>query len=297
MDVIRCVRELNLYSRHEHRMWVRDEHPATAHIFEQAPNLGDATARAYLLEWCDAIIYEYVDHTYGLDEPSKPAAFRNIVVHGQNMDLHGNPHNGKFWTWPCPDPRMPTIDAMKRFKLFSAPHVGAKDFLPQPFRWLPDLHPLDGLYSPDWSDRPPCVSYIKQADMWSTMNFPKHMRCTQTPHSEVLRKRRSEATAVIDNIEDGHWGFAGTEAASMGLPAIVYIHEKTKQSLEELMDGGPTPFIEVGESPAEAAAAAIANSNPSLPHRQYIRTLMQTYFNPKRLVEKYWDPFVDELVS
>lgn len=293
-DALRCAQELNKYSKHEHKIWVKIAHPVEEYQFEIAPRLGDLEFRAQLLDWCDAIIYQYAGHELGEDYPSKPAAFRNICIYGPGPLSVDGGGQGLFWCPPYPSALTPR--SFDRYKLVSSCCVGAEDFLPQPFRWLPDLVPLDGAYAPDWSDRPACVSYIKHASKLSQESFMKHLNMYRHPHEEVLRRRRSEASVVIDNVEDGHWGLAGAEAIIMGLPTVVYLHEKTKKSLMELTGGEPGPFIEVGESVEEAAEAA-RRACISPPSRTEIREKAVRYFNPKRLIEKYWDPFVEELVS
>ena len=59
---------------------------------------------------------------------------------------------------------------------------------------------------------------------------------------KVLIERRFHATVVIDNISDGHYGLAGTEALMMGLPVVTFNSHATREALLELTDGTPHVF-------------------------------------------------------
>jgi hypothetical protein len=220
----------------------------------------------------------------------KPQAYRNIAIFYEIG-------SEKYWTMPEHNCR-----STEGYKFLASSHVGAQDYLPG-CRFLPDLIPIfDALYTPDDSDRPHCVSYIKHAEQFNRMDFGRAQRQSlrRQYHPLVLWKRKSEATVVIDNVHDGHYGLAGCEALSLGLPCIVFLESRTKAALEELAPG-TSPFIEVGPSPRAAALAA--RSVVELPPEEYrqlrrqCRLWTERYYRPEGLVAKYWDPFFDALLS
>ena len=179
--VTRCARLMHHYSIHQHRVWVRIKHPESYYGFEHPPNVGDEGTRAELLNWCDGIIYHLVGHQGFPDAPNKPAAFRNVNV---QYDLA----SGSFYTASsC----IPT--SYSRYKLTAMAHPVAKGALPAKSRWLPDMVPLDGIYTPDYSERPPCVTYNKYGDYFDLMDFPpafRKLRISALSHSDALRVRR-----------------------------------------------------------------------------------------------------------
>src|SRR5947209_4267866 len=92
-------------------------------------------------------------------------------------------------------------------------------------RWLPDLIPInDQLYTPYLGKKEPCISYIKHWEELDCYDFNgiKRQKLFNELHGILLYKRRHEATCVIDNLCDGHFGLAGLESMSMGLPTIVF---------------------------------------------------------------------------
>lgn len=287
-DVVRCVRELNKYSRHSHKIFVQQTHPCAEYEFEQAEGVGSAALREQLLKECDAILYQFTGHEGFPDDPRKPAAFRNINIYWDKA-------KDQFWSHPTYNAR-----SFGRYSQVASSHAGAAEFLPKNFTWLPDLLPQDGLYMPNRSIiRKPCVSFIKHADELSRMDFPGgKQNLDRSPHAHVLLSRRV-STVVIDNVCDGHWGLAGHEAVLMGLPVIVFNHPKTIEALNNLTGTNLIPFLSV--APTVEAAAEEARDlmrNPQLADIIGLRgrMLAEKYFHSKFLIEKTWDPFFDRLV-
>lgn len=284
-DVIRCVKELNKYSRHRHTVIVKDPHPVAAYGFEQVPPCTDETA-AKMFQWADAVIYQFVGYEKGWGIlPHKSVAFRNI-------NIYYDQRNDKFWS-----EKYYNAGDLTPYKLTASSHIGAADFLPKNFRLLPDLIPIyDDAYMPDWTKRSPCISYIKHEkeldgiDWKGTTILP----LLGHAHSTVLSRRQKVATCVIDNVCDGHVGLAGIEAMSLGLTTVVFNHEKEKQSLQDMGLLYP-PFVEV-KSLEGAIASAIAYADDPERRRASRQWMEQVYYS-KLLIDKYWDPFVDELLS
>lgn len=302
----RYIEQLKLHSKHEHEMWVRVMHPLQRiYQYKQVEHIGNIARLEQLLDWCDAIIYHFKGWRgimygdcggpfNGPDRLDKPAAFRSINVRYEVSQ-------DKFWTEDIYN----AIDGgFERYSMFSGCHVGAADFLPKdrPFIWTPDLTPIDGAYAPDWTDRPPCVSFIKHAHEFSNMEFPgKKLLLHNTAHHEVMARRRKEATVIIDNVSDGHYGLSGSESILMGLPTIVYNHPKTVAGLVELTDGAPSPFYNVEptvKAAAEMATHLLKETTPTTNvRRKETRAWAEKYFNPKFLIDRKWDPFCDQLVK
>jgi hypothetical protein len=169
------------------------------------------------------------------------------------------------------------------------------------FRWLPDLLPLDGAYAPDFSGRPPTVSYIKHAAELRRRDFgPRvgHLNCSDLPHAEVLRLRRRRASVVIDNVSDGHYGLAGQEAAIMGLPVVVFNHEVTLAG----MDGWrghelAFPFFQARTLDEAVSVAGWLAVNCAPGSRRQMRRWAEAFLHPQRLVQDYWEPFIEELAA
>lgn len=289
-DVVRCVRELNKHSRHMHTLFVRNEHPGKFYAFEQAAGLGDESLRSRLLEECDAILYQFTGHQGFLDAPNKPAAFRNI-------NIYWDKDTDKFWSHPTYN-----APSFERYSQIASSHAGAIDFLPQDrFTWLPDLLPQEGPYALGHIGKKPRVSFIKHAEDFLKMIFPGAIQdLTATRHEEVLRQRRELATVLIDNVCDGHWGLSGHEGLLMGLPVIVFNHDKTKLALENLTGESSTPFVEVGpdiEEAAEAARRLLNNPKRAEAIGRIGRDWAVDFLNSKFLIEQTWDPFFDKLIK
>jgi hypothetical protein len=297
-DVLRCVRELNKYSAHFHTLYVQEEHPLQrVYQYDQPERPGwvmtSAEKRA-MVDEADVLIYHFVGWEEGLvDETNKPCAFRNINVY-YSWDRN------RFWT----DSKY-NAQSYGRYKLLASSHVGAQDFIHpnSKFRWLPDLLPLNWGYTFDPADRPqPAISYIKHANELRKMDFwdVARLDCFQTAHAEVLSKRRALASVVIDNVSDGHYGMAGLEAAILGLPVVVYNHERTLEAMAGWGVNEPGfPFIQA-ESLEQAVATAVGIARDitgDRPYRRAIRAWAEKYLDPRRLIAVYWDSFIKELAE
>ncbi len=329
-DVIRCFNELKKYSRHSHELFVKDRHPLQASYgYEEAALMAwntvspsfnvppkDLNERQLLAwraeaekrekaacsaeanapfrqaaEWCDCVLYHFVGPESGFRVDGKPAAFRNVNIYWSDAE-------NRFWSAEEYNAR-----SLDGFRLVSSSHVGAQEFLPGEFRWLPDLIPIfDVLYAPEFSERPPCVSYIKHGNDFDIADFGAGVgkqRLDRNRHAVILASRRVSASVVIDNVSDGHYGLAGLEAMSQGFPAIMFNREKTRAALRELAPLYP-PLMEVGPSLYEAIQAARSllaiPAEKMLALRREMREWMVTHYNSKRLIAKYWDTFVDELM-
>lgn len=283
-DVLRCVRELNLYSKHSHKLFIRDVHPLqSTYQYEQHHNEEDAQT---LLNWCDAILYQFVGWEGGPDDTNKPAAFRNINI---RWDAATN----KFW---CE--AQYNAQSTERYKLFSSSHVGAAEFLPADlFRWLPDLIPLDGIYTPGAQNKSPRVSYIKHATDFAQLGFdcPASNHLGRA-HADIMRDRRELVTVAVDNVSDGHMGLSGLETMAMGIPTVVFNHHKTRAALEELSPGDYPPFLECSPDVKQARETVNLNQN-NVVVGLASRAWMEKWYHPKRIVQTYWDVFFDELIK
>lgn len=295
-DVVRCFGELKKHSRHEHELVIKDRHPLQEmYAFQEAALMehsGAAAAFPQLAKWCDCVLHHFVGPESGFRVDGKPAAFRNVNIYWNQIE-------NRFWSSVEYNAR-----SLDGFRLVASSHVGAQEFLPGEFRWLPDLIPIfDMLYAPDFSQRPPCVSYIKHGQDFDAAAFGAGVtkqRLDRTRHPAVLAARRAGATVVIDNVCDGHYGLAGCEAMSQGFPCIVFNHEKTRSALRDLAPLYP-PFTEVGPSLYEAIEAAkrllAMPAEQMFALRKETREWMVAHYNSKRLIAKYWDTFVDELTA
>ena len=300
-DVLRCVRELNLYSRYSHTLYTKDPHPAQAvYQYEQPSQPGwlmSAGEARRLVEDADVLVYHFAGRESGAGDDSKPSAFRNLHVTWDNIEQ-------RFWTNGYYD-----SGAYDRYKLVASSHVGALDYMPaSKFRWLPDLLPLDEEYSFNTTDRPrPAVSYIKHADELRSRDFGKaaHLDCSHTTHADVLAKRSSLATVVIDNVSDGHYGLAGQEAVIMGLPVVVFNHPRTVAALDgwQPMHGSITTMFPFQQATtldeAVNVATFLAQESPTIQRdrRHAIRAWAENFFSSRKLIDEYWDPFIEELAA
>jgi len=282
-DVVRCVKELQRYSKHEHRLIVRELHPIQETLqYPVWPNSVDPAAE---FNWADAIIYQFVGWSRGWGIlPSKPTAFRNI-------NIRYDPTNDRFWA----EDQYNDTD-LSPYKLLASSHAGARDFMGwDKFRELPDLIPIDE-YTPDFTVRRPCISYIKHADELDGKDLGvSKLRLLGTAHSEVIRRRKHEATCIIDNVCDGHYGLAGLEAMALGLATVVFNHPFTQASLHNMAPEYP-PFVECGPylDSAVRMAHAVCNSTEV---RIKSRLWMEKYYHSQRIIEMYWDTFVEELLG
>ncbi len=246
-----------------------------------------------LINEADVFIHHFTGWEEGLEDNTKPSAFRNICTYYDHV-------RNRFWTAP-----QYNAISYDRYKLLASSHIGALDFMPTDrFRWLPDLLPLDGAYSFNPDVRPyPAVSYIKHADELRIMDFRDvvHLDCSRTAHTEVLAKRRSLASVVIDNVCDGHYGLAGQEAVILGLPVFVFNHERTSKIMDGWCKKGTIyPFCYT-DSVQDAAEMAVLMAKRKISEQQEIRfgirKWAEEFLAPQHLISEYWDPFVEELAS
>jgi hypothetical protein len=301
-DVVRCYDELLKYSRHEHRLIVRCTHPKqNIYQFPNAAWLGPFAPTGQPMEsveWADCVLYhftgpklyEHSEPISGWESGGKPAAFRNL-------NIYYNSTTDTFWTmnaYNAPD--------LKPFKLVSSSHVGAKDFLGSDnFRWLPDLIPTDAPeYSPSPFAERSAVSFLKHADDFSRMDFCgiERMNLSERPLAEVLQRRRTSLVA-IDNVSDGHYGLAGLECISMGLPTVTFNHRATREALDEL--AGSSPFVETRGPHTEDAVNEVRLLLSDRDRLEKVstdtRAWVERYYSSQRIIERYWDSFVEELVA
>jgi len=293
-DVIRCVTELKKYSRHRHEYILADRHPYQDDYGYQEPALMEWNTEpglvAHLFDWADVVLYHFVGWEKKWSGKGKPTAFRNI-------NIYYNAETDRFWSLAGYN-----AASLDGYKLLASSHVGAADFLGQDrFRWLPDLVPIeDALYEPDWRERQPCISYIKHAAFLDGQAWPDGIakqNLFKQKHPIVLFRRKTHATVVIDNVCDGHLGLAGLEAMSMGLPLVVFNHEKTRAALRDFAPEYP-PISEVGPNPAEAMAAAVKLAiNPDSGLRRAMRDWMERFYHSRRVIEKFWDSFFEEMAG
>lgn len=293
-DVLRCVRELNRHSRYSHSLYVRDPHPLQdSYQYEQPPKPGwlmPPEEAAALIAEADVLIHHFTGWEDGIGDEAKPSAFRNI-------NIYWDRDSDRFWS--SPEYNAKSYD---RYRLVASSHAGAADFMPADrFRWLPDLLPLGGDYAFDPAPRPrPAVSYIKHAEglRRRDMGGAAHLDCYRMAHAEVLAMRRSLASVVIDNVCDGHYGLAGQEAAIMGLPVVVFNHPRTLAAMDGWEKAGTCfPFVQASTVDEAAAAAVWLARENSSARRHAIRAWAEEFFDPRRLVARYWDPFISELAS
>lgn len=300
-DVTRSVAELNRYSAYEHTALVKWHHPE-AKVMQfpepehQSPIPGTVSM---LFESADAIIY----HLVGWNCPAgynyrslKPTAFRNanVLFDRSRVDSCMKPFYcmQEFFA----NPMDPVYDMM------GSCHMAARDFMGEQTAFLPALMPIyDKLYTPDWSDRDEPrntgVMYIKHADQLQerfTAEGTPSFRMDGMAHAEVMELRRSVATITIDNVTEGHYGLAGTESLSQGIPAIAFNHRRTLEQLEDIAPGVGSPFIEADS--VRNAVKAAHTYTPLMVRRHGARNWIETYYNSQRLTERYWDPFVEKLL-
>lgn len=290
-DVTRCVRELNKYSKHYHESIIKDPHPLQSTFQYEGALASEVTQEHvdYLGRWADAVIFHFVGPDRGYRFPGKPCAFRSATAYYHRKQ-------DKFWA---------TYDVTARdlscFDMIGTNHLGARDFLGFDARFLPSLIPInDPLYLPNWAERAPCVSMTKNPEEFYNKPYngnPTRQYLYGLPHRTVMDARRDHATIILDNQVDGHLGLASLEAMSMGLPAVAFNHEKTKEQLRDLSIGDyPPGMIEVG--PYDDVIDAVnLHLNPSLQERRLIRDWMERSYSPARLVKRYWDPFIGELLD
>jgi hypothetical protein len=305
-DVTRSVAELNKYSAYEHTALIKWRHPQ-ANVLQfpepeyQSPIPGIVSN---LFEAADAIIY----HLVGWNCPVgynyrtlKPTAFRNA-----NVLCDCNRHAIEYCVKPfyCmleffANPMDPAYD------MVASCHMAARDFMGEQTAFLPALMPInDALYTPDWSERQPCVAYIKHeyeiAERLLDTPLSFSMGLAGMPHESVMKTRRSKATVTIDNVTEGHYGLAGTESLAQGIPAIAWNHPRTLQQLEDISPWIPNPFIEADNirNAVHAAKAYLQKSKEEQEwRRSLVRKWIEDFYNSQRLIARYWDPFCERLLK
>lgn len=314
-SIVRAVDELKKHSRHRHQLVLKQTHEFQ-HLYQYpepwliqkrvGPNGRDekpATASNselvyHLFDWADVVLYQFAGYEDGWHDLRKPSGFRNINIYYDAV-------SDRFFCL-----RGYSARDLKPYKLLASSHVGASDFLGQErFRWLPDLIPIhDALYIPDYSQRGyPTVSFIKHSPVLCDVDFAadgSHVikqNLDGQALATILWKRKTQATVVLDNICDGHFGLAGMEAMALGLPCVVFNHAHTCAALRELAPDQYPPFIEVGPSLHEAIAGI--NRVLRMPKQEYvalrheIRAWTEKHFDPRYLIERYWDRFFEELAA
>lgn len=295
-DVTRCFKELNKYSKHEHQLFVKKHHPMQEQ-FKYEENLqyiGNTISAEDVIifsDWADAVLYHFVGPEDGYVFPGKPWGFRNATA-------YYNFTKDKFFaTYDT------TAKDLTKFHLIATNHMGAADFLSlygSTVSFLPSMLPLESPdYLPNWDDRSPCVSIIKYPDKFYNANYvggPSRQYLYGNSHKQILNIRRLHASVVIDNTTEGHYGLAGLEAMALGLPAVVFNHNKTWDQLDDITEEVPPGFIEVSHD-ADVSNAVNYHMNLSPKERMKIREWMDSYYHSRRLIDKFWDPFVDKLLE
>lgn len=295
-DVTRCVTELNRYSEHKHDVLVKWHHPLKPILQFPEPE-GQSRDNSYVNErfsWADAIIY----HLVGWNSPLgynvrtlKPCAFRSANVF----------FNKQTWNFKC-DQAFFANPMDEMYDMVASCHLGARDFLGKSTQFLPALMPIeDELYTPDWSDdyrRESKIAYIKHAEQISERLLREpfaHTLClADQPHNRVLSLRRKLATITIDNVTEGHYGLAGTESLAQGIPTIAWNYGHTVEQLELIAPGVPSPFIHADDVRTAVKKAVDYSSLPSRRHQA--REWIEKCYNSRYLIERFWEPFCDQLV-
>lgn len=304
-DVTRCVRELQSFSKHRHEVIIKDRHPFQDKFqYEEPLYIGDRIPKeVFFPNDFDAVIYHFVGPEQGYSGFSGPKGFRNATAY----------YNGKkdkfYATYDT------TAKDMSKFNLIGTNHLGAKDFLAgniyagidnqlvasqRDVHFLPSLIPLDHpLYQPNWDIRKACVSMIKNPEMFYNANYkgnPARQYLYGKSHAEIMDARRDYASIVIDNTSDGHYGLAGLEAMALGLPTVVFNHRETQLQLSMITGIVPPGMVEVPFA-GDVSEAVNENMNYCVLKRKAVREWMDLYYNSSRLINRFWDPFVDQLLE
>ena len=302
-DVVRCVDELRRYSRHEHLAFIYEPHPGQDLYQFRASEYHGRNVSLPLVEslfdWADGVIYHFVGWERGCGiRTSKPHAFRN-------SNIYFSVATNRFWSNPDY-----TASSLDGYKLLASSHMCAREFLPDCLL-LPVLIPIDDpLYLPNFNCTRQCISVSKQQNdfshYWVTLagtgkrDGLSLQSLGYVPHSVYMRERRSLVTCTIDNISDGHYGLAGLEGLSMGLASVVFNHPTTRLELEGIAPEYP-PFIECQPSIEDAMNSAIewclSGEQARMELRKESRNWMEKYYHSRRIIQRFWDPFVDELMA
>ncbi len=147
----------------------------------------------------------------------------------------------------------------------------------------------------------PCIAFQKHAQdilLGNMLPFGiRRLSLINMPWPIVMSERRKWATITIDNVREGHYGLAGTESLSQGIPSIAWNHPTTIEQLA--MIGGNNPFIEAS-SIKEATLHAITWAKDTQMATDYglqCRAWIEEYYHSKKLIEKFWEPFCDDLLK
>jgi hypothetical protein len=289
-DVTRCVGLLNQFSKHKHRLVIKEQHPHQAIYQFPQPEGYPEWHIEWMFQECDAVLYHFVGWERGWNSigDGKPCAFRN-------SNVYYNAISNRFWAAGDYN-----AHSLGEYNLLASSHLGAQDFLPG-CKFLPAMVPIfDPRYTPDWSPRPPCVSYSKMADTlfdkqeFNIIKMPMH----NVSHTSLLTARKHRATIVVDNITEGHYGLAGFEAMSLGLPFICFNAKATRIQLSEMTDyirEDYPPIIEVLPN-VKDVVQAVKNTVVTDELRHHCRLWMEKYYSPERLIKRYYEPFFEELL-
>jgi hypothetical protein len=293
-DVTRSVVELNKYSEHRHEAVIKWHHPTKSTMQFPEP-IGQSQDNGFVngrFEWADAIIY----HLVGWNSPvgynlrvAKPCAFRNANVMFNKstekfyclQEFFSNPYDSMYET-------------------LASCHMGARDFMGERTAFLPALMPIDDeIYLPDWTPREPRIAFIKHAAEIGERLDGKHpvLCLNDRPHREIMLTRRKLASITIDNVGEGHYGLAGTESLAQGIPAIAWNHPRTIEQLADIAPTGGNPFIQAEDVRTAVKHALEWPGNTAREYGRVCRNWIETYYNSRYLIERYWEPFCDELVG
>lgn len=118
--------------------------------------------------------------------------------------------------------------------------------------YVPDILPVnDWLLAPlpGWTigkkDNAVCTARIrKRCKELQAAGLPiSYLDPTMLP-SEILRARRNEYAAALDNYSDGHWTPFGLESLAQGVPCAVHVSE-TDAAAFKILGATPAPFIQL----------------------------------------------------
>jgi hypothetical protein len=296
-DVARSVSELDKHSEHEHDVLVKWQHPLKDQLGFPEPLFGQSRDNGYVNErfaWADAIIYHLVGWNcpigYNL-RTLKPCAFRNANV-------MFNKSTSKFY---CLQEFFANpMDS--QYAMLASCHMGARDFMGDRAAFLPALMPIwNEAYMPDWSERRFSIGYIKHGDEITRclLDHPMNVSTPMAgwPHKDVMRTRRGKVSITIDNVGEGHYGLAGTESLSQGIPSIAWNHPTTIAQLQDIAPTGGNPFIQAEDVRTAVKHALAWPHNTAQEYGRVCRDWIETYYDSRYLIERYWEPFCDKLAS
>lgn len=244
-----------------------------------------------LCDWADAFLFHFVGwERTPVRSPlraKKPWAFRNSNIHYYAPE-------GRFY---CLEEY--NANSLKEYDMLASSHLGAQDFLGKDCRFLPALLDLDEpLLRPNHDEKEPCIGFTKHADILLRFRVQgkKSLRL-QGKRPEVLHTMRKNCTWMVDNVSDGHYGLASMEAMAMGITPVCYNHPRTVQQICEL-GVGLGPWLHVPMQGYDSLLRTLMTAeNPKLEQQRFCRQWMENYYNAPRLIERYWDKFLDDLMT